>query len=257
MLIPGDLVDVSPLEDERVVVERVHPRSFVLERRTLGGRTKQMAANVDTLAITAALAEPALHIAMIDRLIAFAEMYEVRALLAFTKPDLVKNDPNLPPTFGEDLVRLYTGLGYTALLLQPRDGIGIDALRAEIAKSKVLLVGNSGVGKSSIFGKLGGVSAVGALSKFGRGKQTTTSARLFRTGDGFLIDSPGIGEFALEAMGPPEATQLFVEMREPATHCRFADCRHTVEPACGVRAALADKRIAPSRYASYLEIIEA
>jgi ribosome biogenesis GTPase len=256
MVIPGDLVETSPLEDERVVIERVLPRSFVLERLTHGGRTKQMAANVDTLAIVAALAEPALHVAMVDRLIAFAERHEVRALLAFTKPDLVARDPQLPPRFGAEMVALYGGLGYTALLLQPRDGIGIDQLRAEIAKSKVLLVGNSGVGKSSIFGKLGGVSAVGELSKFGRGKQTTTSARLFRTGDGFLIDSPGIGEFTLEQMTPGEATQLFVEMREPATHCRFADCRHTVEPTCGVRTALAEGRIAASRYRSYREIID-
>jgi ribosome biogenesis GTPase len=256
MVIPGDLVETSPLEDERVVIERVLPRSFVLERRTPGGRTKQMAANVDTLAIVAALAEPALHVAMVDRLVAFAEQHEVRALLAFTKTDLVARDPDLPPTFAADMVALYSGLGYTALLLQPRDGIGIDELRAEIAKSKVLLVGNSGVGKSSIFGKLGGVSAVGELSKFGRGKQTTTSARLFRTGDGFLIDSPGIGEFTLEDMTPGEATQLFVEMREPATHCRFADCRHTVEPACGIRTALAEGRIAASRYRSYREIID-
>ncbi len=254
-LIPGDLVDASPLDDDRVVVERVHPRSFVLERRTAGGRTKQMAANVDTLAIVAALAEPALHVAMVDRLIAFAEMHDVRSLLAFTKPDLVRTDPNLPATFGEDMVRLYRSLGYTAMLLQPRDGIGIEELRSEIATSRVLLVGNSGVGKSSIFGKLGGVSAVGELSRFGRGKQTTTSARLFRTGDGFLIDSPGVGEFMLEDMTPGRVTQLFVEMREPATHCRFADCKHTVEPVCGIRAALAAGTIAASRYRSYREII--
>jgi ribosome biogenesis GTPase len=118
-------------------------------------------------------------------------------------------------------------------------------------------VGNSGVGKSSIFRALGGVAAVGEISRFGRGRQTTTSARLFRLGEGFLIDSPGIGEFDLDPMPPSELAWLFVEMREPARLCRFSDCRHLTEPGCAVRDAVADGRIALSRYTSYTEILSA
>jgi ribosome biogenesis GTPase len=116
------------------------------------------------------------------------------------------------------------------------------------------LVGNSGVGKSSIFRALGGVNAIGDLTRFGRGRQTTTSARLFQAGDGFLIDSPGIGEFTLDPLPAIELAHLFVEMREPATRCRFDDCRHLSEPDCAVRAAVEAGAIAASRYASYREM---
>jgi ribosome biogenesis GTPase len=102
---------------------------------------------------------------------------------------------------------------------------------------------------------LGGIGTVGDLTRFGRGRQTTSSARLFRMGNGFLIDSPGIGEFALEPLPPQELAELFVEFRGPARNCRFSDCRHLSEPGCAVRAAVDAHAIAPSRYASYREIL--
>ncbi|HWT05819.1 MAG TPA: GTPase RsgA, partial [Xanthomonadales bacterium] len=108
-----------------------------------------------------------------------------------------------------------------------------------------------------IFRALGGIAVVGEISKHGRGRQTTTSARLVRMGDGFLIDSPGIGEFTLDPMEPSELGWLFVELREPARNCRFANCRHLTEPGCAVRAAVADGRIAASRYGSYREMVTA
>jgi ribosome biogenesis GTPase / thiamine phosphate phosphatase len=95
---------------------------------------------------------------------------------------------------------------------------------------------------------------VGDLSRFGRGRQTTTSARLFQTPNGFLIDSPGIGEFTLDPMPAAELPGLFVEMREPATRCRFDDCRHLHEPDCAVLEAVAEGKIAASRYATYREL---
>ena len=249
MVVPGDLVDAERIADDRVVIDRVHPRGFALVRRTPGGRTKTMAANVDTVAIVAALVDPPLHLTMIDQLVAFAVQHDVSALLLLTKPDLAGE------AAAERTAAIYRGVGVPSLILQPKEGRGIDELRTTLADRHALLVGNSGVGKSSIFRALGGIGVVGDLSRFGRGRQTTTSARLFRMGEGFLVDSPGIGEFALDPMPATEVGYLFVEMREPATRCRFKDCRHLSEPDCGVRQAVAAGRIAPSRYASYKEIV--
>ena len=248
MLVPGDLVDAKVIADDRVVVDAVHPRSFALVRRTGGGRAKTMAANVDTIAIVAALVEPALHFTMIDQLVAFALQHEVAPLLLLTKADLAGE------TAAERVAATYRAVDVPALILQPKAGRGIDGLRELLSSRRALLVGNSGVGKSSIFKALGGIGVVGDLSRFGRGRQTTTSARLVRLGDGFLIDSPGIGEFTLDPMPATEAAWLFAEMREPATRCRFANCRHLSEPDCAVRRAVTDGRIAATRYASYVEI---
>jgi ribosome biogenesis GTPase / thiamine phosphate phosphatase len=251
MPVPGDLVDARVIAEDRVVVDSVLPRGFALVRRTGGGRSKTMAANVDTIAVVAALVDPPLHLAMIDRLVAFAIQHEVDPLLLLTKADLAGE------AAAERIAATYRAVGVPVLILQPKAGRGIDGLRELLAGRHALLVGNSGVGKSSIFRALGGIGVVGDLSRFGRGRQTTTSARLVRMGDGFLIDSPGIGEFSLDPMPAPELGWLFAEMREPATRCRFADCRHLTEPGCAVRQAVADGRIAPSRYDSYAEIVSA
>ncbi len=248
MPVPGDLIDARVIADDRVVVDSVHPRGFVLTRRTGGGRVKEMAANVDTIAIVAALVDPPLHLAMVDRLVAFALQHDVSPLLLLTKADLAGEQA------AEKIAAAYRAVEVPTLILQPKTGRGMDGLRELLAPRHALLVGNSGVGKSSIFRALGGIGVVGDLSRFGRGRQTTTSARLVRLGDGFLIDSPGIGEFELDPMPAAELGWLFVEMREPATRCRFANCRHLSEPDCAVRRAVADGRIAASRYASYQEI---
>ncbi|GAC1499683.1 MAG: small ribosomal subunit biogenesis GTPase RsgA [Vulcanimicrobiaceae bacterium] len=247
-LVPGDLVVATPLEDERVIVQRREPRSFALERTTAGGRTKTMAANIDGIAIVAALARPAVHVAMIDELIAFAEIHDIVARLIFTKADLA---PDLDIAA---LLGIYTALGYTALVVNPKAGVGIADVDAALAGHRTLLIGQSGVGKSSLFGALGGTADVGDVSRFGRGKQTTTTGRLHRFADGFLIDSPGVGEFELHAISPAELAMGFREFAR--LRCRFSDCVHRDEPGCAVAAAAAARSIAASRYASYRAILD-
>jgi ribosome biogenesis GTPase len=249
VLAPGDMVTVAELEDDRVVIDAIEPRSFALTRHTAGGRTKTMAANVETMAIVVALADPPPSLPFIDMLVCFAVQHDVEAALILTKADIAG------AAAARELAAIYEPLDVPVLVVQPRLGAGIDALQHYLAGRHALLEGNSGVGKSSIFRALGGTATIGDLSRFGRGKQTTTSARLYQSDDGgFLIDSPGIGEFILDPVPQSELTELFREMREPATRCRFDDCRHLVEPDCAVREAVEEGRIAPSRYASYREL---
>jgi ribosome biogenesis GTPase len=248
-LVPGDRVLALPLDADRVVVERREPRAFALVRQTAGGREKTMAANVDTMAIVASFDRPPLHLAMVDELLAFAELHELRPLLLLTKPDLVDQERVA------EVHSLYGGLGYPALAMNPKRLIGVEAAAAALANRHTLLIGQSGVGKSSLFRALGGDSVVGDVSKTGRGRQTTSTARLLRFPEGFLIDSPGVGEFQLTDPSFSEVAHGFVEIRARAGGCRFTDCTHRMEPGCAVRAAVGEGIIAGSRMESYLAIV--
>jgi ribosome biogenesis GTPase len=250
MPVPGDVVYVRILEDERAVVDRMEPRSFALERRTVEGRSKTMAANVDTLITVTALANPAPRVTTLDQLLAFAELEGIAAAVVFTKPDLASGHER------ERLVETYAALDYPTMVANPKQGDNVDALRTFLHGRHALLSGISGVGKSTIFRALGGEGDVGDLSRHGLGRQTTTSARLYRRSDGFLIDSPGVNEFGLGAIAPRELAEAFREMREPALHCRFGDCTHLHEPGCAVRAAVDSGAIAQSRYASFVKIAQ-
>jgi ribosome biogenesis GTPase len=248
-LVPGDLVVAKELDAERAVVEERLPREFTLTRTTAGGRTKTMAANVDAIAIVAALAQPELHLGMVDELLAFAELHALHGVVVFTKVDLA------PEFDAHALAELYRKLGYATFLAHPKRGDGVDAIATELATRHTLLVGQSGVGKSSLFRSLGGEARVGDVSKIGRGKQTTTTGRLHQFRDGFLIDSPGVGEFELHGCAPAGVADGFVEFGRQGP-CRFTDCVHRAEPDCAVRAAAAAGVIAPSRYAGYLAILD-
>lgn len=249
MLAPGDRVGVHLLEDGRAKVEDVEPRSSVLKRRTAEGREKIMAANVDTIAIVTPLANPAPRTLVLDQLLAYAELEELQAMALFTKPDLDEGGER------ERLEPLYTGLGYATITLNPKSGEGIDRLRASLHGRHALLAGVSGAGKSSTFKALGGEATVGELSRYGVGRQTTTTARLFRLADGFLIDSPGVAEFGLGSVTAGELVHGFRELREPASRCRFRDCRHLQEPGCAVIAAVEAGSVAASRFESYRRIL--
>ncbi len=250
-LVAGDLVSATPLDEERVVIDRRERRTFTLVRTTGSGRSKTMAANVDGIAIVAAFARPPLQLAMLDELLAFAELHDLAASIVFTKADLA-------PEAGVDVqstCALYASLGYATFVANPKSGDGVAAVARALERAHTLLIGQSGVGKSSLFRALGGSAHVGEVSAAGQGRQTTSAGRLHRFGAGFLIDSPGVGTFELTSYEDRQIALGFVDFASFVRACRFADCRHRTEPLCVVRIAVADGRIAATRYASYLTIV--
>ncbi len=246
MPVPGDRVRVSPLDDAVVVIDAIEPRDRLLARRTIAGREKALAANVELLVTVTSLAAPPPRTIVLDQLLVYAHFEEIAALVVFTKADLAESASPLPT--------LYSALGYRCLSIDAKHGAGIEEFRAALDGSRSLLVGVSGVGKSSIFRWMGGENEIGDLSRFGLGRQTTTAARLVRLDPGFLIDSPGVADFGLGLVTPSELAPAFREFAA-AGRCRFADCSHRSEPGCAIREAVTRGEIAASRYESYTRFL--
>jgi ribosome biogenesis GTPase len=246
-LVCGDLVHWQHLrEADGPSVQSVEPRRNVIERIDTRGRAEAVAANIDRLAIVIA-PEPAPDWFLVDRYWAGARHADIAALLLVNKGDL-------PPDGIEAQVAIYRDLELPCRELECRSGGGIDELRTLLEGSVTMLVGQSGVVKSSIVNALAPEAAAqtAELTRDAEGRHTTTTARWYWLGaDTAIIDAPGVRDFAPPAHIVRAAERGFVEIHAASVRCRFNDCRHFDEPGCGVRADVEALRIAPRRYESY------
>jgi ribosome biogenesis GTPase len=227
-------------------VESIEPRRNLIERIDLRGRAEPVAANIDRLAIVVA-PEPATDWFLVDRYWAGAQLKDIPTLLVINKLDL-----GLDALQAE--IGTYRGLGLPCMQMASQSGAGIAELQCALAGSVTLLVGQSGVGKSSIVNALAPEAAAqtAELTRDAEGRHTTTTARRYRLGpDTAIVDAPGVRDFAPPASVVRAAELGFVEIRELSVDCRFNDCRHMEEPGCSVRTATLTGRIAPRRYESY------
>lgn len=234
------------------VVTSILPRQNLLERIDGHGRSKRIAANLDQVLVVCAV-EPEPNWTLIDRYLLSIELMPCKAVIVFNKADLL-DGRTLPAELEE-----YRQLGYEVLPLSMHSGLGLDSLPRLLAKGTSILVGQSGVGKSSLIKALLPEQdiRIGELSKMGGegGRHTTTHAQVYPLAQGgSLIDSPGVRDFVPGAMPRERLIEGFVELRELAGQCRFKDCRHEVEPGCAIREALEQGRISRRRYQSYLNL---
>jgi ribosome biogenesis GTPase len=238
------------------VVLDIEPRTTVLHRRDLRGRPTPLAANFDRLIIVAA-PRPAIDPFLIDRYLVEAETLDVTPILAFNKSDLFGVD-GLEGT--ATLAATYGRLGYQCVATTTRTATGVDALAEALCRHTGVLVGQSGVGKSSLVQKLlpDRNIRIGALSQAtGLGSHTTSTTFLYPLpSGGELIDSPGVRDFALSHLSFAQVAAGFREIREFAQRCRFKNCSHRIEPGCAVRHALGKGLIDARRYASYSKIYQ-
>jgi ribosome biogenesis GTPase len=245
----GDAVrcQADPRHDELHVVE-VLPRRSTLYRATARGGSEPVVANLQRLLVVMAPL-PAPDLFVVDRYLAAAASARIEATLVVNKEEL-----GIDAELAAEL-DVYTTAGYTTLRCSAASGAGVGALLATIpAGAAAALVGQSGVGKSSLIARLlpGEQVAIGELVREEEGRHTTTASRLFDLpGQRALIDSPGVRDFA-PAIDSLEPRSLgFVEVERLAAQCRFQDCRHMREPDCAVQAAAAAGTFHPRRYESY------
>jgi ribosome biogenesis GTPase len=245
-IVCGDRIKWRVLEGHGPTVDSIEPRRNLIERIDLRGRAEPVAANLDRLAIVVA-PEPAPDWFLTDRYWAGARLKDMAALLVVNKRDL--GFENL-----SDELAMYRRLGLPCLETTSHDGLGIDALGAVLEGGVTLLVGQSGVGKSSIVNALAPMAAAqtAELTRDAEGRHTTTTARRYWLGPTTaIVDAPGVRDFAPPASVIRAAEQGFIEIHERSAGCRFNDCRHLEEPGCAVRAAVLSGGISRRRYESY------
>jgi len=244
----GDEVEVrhDAQHDEWHVIG-VRPRRTALYRSDARGAGELVAANVGLLLVVLA-ARPRSDPFIADRYLAAAASEHIDACVVANKRDLDADAELDAALAGLQLA------GYRVLDCSARTGAGLDALRAAIGTRTAMLVGESGVGKSSLTRVLVPHSEVevGELARDRGGRHTTTAVRLYDLpGGGRLLDAPGVRDFAPAIDRLDAATLGFVEVARLAGGCRFADCRHLAEPGCAVRAASESGAMDPRRYESY------
>lgn len=255
VLVPGDQVIWRASTHTIGVVVACQPRRTVLGRPDASGDIKPVAANIDTIFITFA-PTPAYSLLIIDSYLVAAELLQISPCLILNKIDLISKQQR--PEI-DNLTTLYQGLGYTLIQLSCETGENVKALQQAVQQHTHIIVGQSGVGKSSLIQQLLPASEVrtGAISTQSQlGTHTTTTARLYHLPQGgALIDSPGIRSFALWRMTPAEIAKGFVEFKPFIDQCKFRDCLHQKEPGCALRQALKDGLIARSRFENFQKLL--
>jgi ribosome biogenesis GTPase len=237
--------DYPPSADGPSVVS-IEPRRNLIERIDSRGRPEPVAANIDKLAIVVA-PEPTTDWFLVDRYWAGAVLKDLEALIIVNKKDL--GTGALQPQLDE-----YRKLNLTCIEVSCQSGDGIAELESLLTGSVSLLVGQSGVGKSSLVNAIAPEAAAqtAELTRDAEGRHTTTTARWYQLAPkSAIVDAPGVRDFAPPAHLARAAERGFVEIHERSVQCRFKDCRHMEEPGCAVRTAVINQQISARRYESY------
>ena len=243
------------------VIEEVLPRRNRISRlaaRRSGGRTEQvLMANLDQVVAVQSLREPSPQTGFVDRLLVAAERFGVQGVLVLNKCDLV-SDPTDP---AGELVKgdYFAGLGYRVIRTSAPSGQGVEEFHDVLTNRISLLIGASGVGKSTLLNAIqpGLKLRVGEVTgKTGLGRHITTRTELFPLENGgFIADSPGIRGFDPWDIDPEQVRDYFPDFVEGSQECRFRTCLHRDEPRCGVKAKVAQGIIPMWRHEAYLGLL--
>ena len=256
-VVVGDTVHCECGEGgERVIVDIAPRHNYIIRRASnLSKESHIIASNIDRAMLVVTLVEPVTAVEFIDRFLVTCEAYKVPVTILLAKIDLLQDNPEAVAEFH----RVYEGAGYEVIDISATQGVGVERVKAMLSGKTTLLSGNSGVGKSTLIGAIDPTIEIrtGEISdSFHKGKHTTTFSTMYRTADGYIIDTPGVKGFGLIDIDDKELWHYFPEMISRAGECKFFNCTHTHEPHCAVIEAVKREEIAFSRYESYLKILD-
>jgi ribosome biogenesis GTPase len=250
----GDRVTAEPIDGETdwLIVE-IADRRNELTRPNMRGQVEVLAANLDYLVVVAA-AEPKPDWYIVDRYLCAAELMHIDAAVVYNKTDLESG-----VSAAADELSNYQSIGYAVVNCSATDGTGLGTLLQILEDRCAIIVGQSGVGKSSIINQLTGdpsQKTSNVSEKTGEGRHTTVnSAMIILPGGANVIDSPGVRDYAPALESSTIAALGFREITAAAQSCRFANCQHLREPGCAVKIGVDEGAISSRRYESYKRII--
>lgn len=255
----GDYVDIIENKEGTAFITEIKDRKNYIIRKAsnLSKQSHILAANLDQCMLIVTINHPETNPIFIDRFLATAEAYRIPVSIVFNKIDLLDEEEQKKQN---DLINIYTKIGYPCFKTSAKLQIGINELKKELNSKVTLFAGNSGVGKSTLINsilpdlniKTGKVS-----ESSNKGTHTTTFSEMYELPDGsYIIDSPGIKGFGTFDMEEEEVSHYFREIFKISSDCKYNNCTHTHEPGCAVREAIEKHEIAESRYTSYLSMLE-
>jgi ribosome biogenesis GTPase / thiamine phosphate phosphatase len=244
----GDKVIIKLTDKAEGVVEKCLQRTSILYRSSTI-KSKTIATNVTQIIIVLAT-QPSFYEALLNRCLVAAEAAKIKPLIILNKCDLEDADD------AKAKLKLYENLGYNVLHLSAKQEIS--ALRPYLTNHQSVLVGQSGMGKSTIINALlpdQNVRTQVMSEALDSGKHTTTAAHLYYLDvSSSLIDSPGLQEFGLNHLSQTDLELAFIEFRPYLGNCRFNNCKHTHEPDCAVTSAVNADKISAIRLAFYQQL---
>ena len=244
----GDIVNIKLTDKAQGVVESSEPRTSLLYRSSTL-KSKILASNVTQIVIVLAT-QPSFYEALLNRCLVAAEAANIKPLIVLNKCDLADADD------AKNKLKLYQHLGYQVLHLSAKQDIS--ALQPYLSNHQSVLVGQSGMGKSTIINALlpnENVRTQEMSAALDSGKHTTTAAHLYHLDTtSSLIDSPGLQEFGLNHLSQTDLELAFIEFRPYLGNCRFNNCKHTHEPDCAVIEAVKAGKISQNRLKFYQEL---
>ena len=250
----GDSVVAEKIENESDwLITKINDRRNELTRPNMRGQVEVLAANIDTLVVVASVS-PLPDWYIVDRYICAAELMGVNVLVVFNKTDLLEGHDIEIPELGE-----YRDIGLPVLECSAETGKGTDEIRNALSGQCAIVVGQSGVGKSSLINQMISDSqqrTADISSKTGEGRHTTVNSVMIPLqGGGSVIDSPGVRDYAPALATSTDAALGFREIAAAAQSCRFANCRHLREPGCAVKNAVDEDTISYRRYESFKRVV--
>ncbi len=256
----GDQVIVARADDASLVVEKILPRNNSFVRADERQRRQIIAANLDQVLIVVA-PRPLPSLDLMERYLLAVHSLGIEPVIVYNKTDLqVAVDETANGARVLAHMPDYEALGYTVIRTSCKAEPGIDDLISVLKDRTSILVGQSGVGKSSLVNQLIPdlqIQTGGLSDATGKGTHTTTSTILYQLTDGgYLIDSPGVWEYGIWKLENNELAAGFIEFDPYLGQCRFNDCLHASEPGCSIKQAVADGLIRDWRYQSYLRLLE-
>lgn len=237
------------------MIKDILPRRNEFRRKAAGNRPWEqvMVANVDQVVPVFSVAKPKPNWGMLDRYLVGAEAAEVPALICITKMDLAEGDSLI------ETLRVYETIGYPVITTSVMTPSGIDKITDVLKDRTSVLVGKSGVGKTTLLNAIQadlGLKVREVSDSTGKGKHTTSHLEMFPLDiGGAIIDTPGMREFGMLDLWKRNLAELFLEMRPFIGQCKFGmNCAHKSEPGCAIKQAVEAGDIAYQRYQSYMKM---